>query len=107
MFAGFADDAPGPARQSITGGLKMRNVILLVALLLAGCMTHDERIAAENAKDDQKCLSYGARPGTDAYVSCRAQLDGARRTADAIEDAAPSGNRSTTCFRNGNTVNCY
>lgn len=25
--------------------------------------------------DDKTCQSYGAKPGSDAYVSCRAQLD--------------------------------
>jgi hypothetical protein len=73
-------------------GLKMKYLTVLVALLLAGCMTREERIAAQSAKDDQKCLAYGARPGTDAYVNCRAQLDSARTTADAIEDAAPTAN---------------
>jgi hypothetical protein len=74
----------------------MKRSILVVAvslattLTLAGCMTREERIAAQNAKDDQKCLAYGARRGTDAYVACRAQLDSARTTAEAIEDAAPT-----------------
>jgi len=63
-------------------------IVLVVALSLAGCMTREERIAAQNAKDDQKCLGYGARPGTDAYVNCRAQLDAARTNAEAIDDAA-------------------
>src|SRR5215469_16297244 len=73
----------------------MKRPILLVAislatsLTLAGCLGSEERIAAQNAQDDQKCQSYGARQGTDAYVNCRAQLDSARRTAEAIEDAAP------------------
>ena len=67
----------------------MRAVMaLILALALSGCMTGEERRAAQNAKDDQKCLGYGARPGSDAYVSCRAQLDAARTTADAIDDAA-------------------
>lgn len=29
--------------------------------------------------DDKKCLSYGAAPGSDAYVACRAQLEAAHR----------------------------
>jgi len=53
-------------------------------------MTTEERIAAQNAKDNQKCLGYGAQPGSPAYVNCRAQLDAARTTAEAIEDAAPA-----------------
>lgn len=58
-------------------------------------------MAANNAKDDQQCLSYGARKGTDAYVNCRAQLEGARRQADAAEDAASSGARPRTCINTG------
>jgi hypothetical protein len=27
------------------------------------------------AKDDTQCQSYGATPGSDAYVNCRVQLD--------------------------------
>lgn len=27
--------------------------------------------------DDIKCQSYGAKKGSDAYVACRAQLEGA------------------------------
>jgi hypothetical protein len=62
--------------------------ILALGLSLGGCIT-DDLIAQRNARDDQKCQSYGARPGTDAYVTCRAQLDSARATARAIDGAAP------------------
>jgi len=65
-----------------------------MVLLLAGCMSSEERMAANSAKDDQTCLSYGAKLGTDAYVSCRAQLEGARRQADAAEDAAWDARRA-------------
>jgi len=34
----------------------------------------EERSIKESA-DDQKCRSYGAKPGTDTYVNCRAQLE--------------------------------
>jgi hypothetical protein len=84
-------------------------MLLVSAMLLCGCMTREERIAAQNARDDQKCLSYGARPGTDAYVNCRAQLDGARTTAAAIEDAAPlpaPARGPVTCMKTGTMVTC-
>jgi hypothetical protein len=73
----------------------MRIILALVlALPLCGCQTDQERMAEfkarNNALDDQKCLGYGARPGTDAYVNCRANLDSARTTADAIVVAAPA-----------------
>lgn len=64
--------------------------ILAVSLSLGGCLTDEQLIAERNAKDDQKCQSYGARPGTDAYVNCRAQMDSARTTATAINSATPA-----------------
>jgi hypothetical protein len=73
------------------------------------CMTREQRIAAQNAKDDQKCLSFGARPGSDAYVNCCSQLAGARTTAAAIEDAAPPPAQPTgpvTCMKTGTMVTC-
>ncbi len=75
----------------LLGNISMRVVaILAVSLSLGGCLTSEQLIAERNAKDDQKCQSYGARPGTDAYVNCRAQLDSARTTAIAIDSAAPA-----------------
>jgi hypothetical protein len=71
-----------------------KTFIIAILLLLTGCMSSEERMAANNAKDDQACLSYGAKPGTDAYVTCRAQLEGARRQADAAEDAAWDARRA-------------
>lgn len=65
-------------------------VILAFSLSLSGCLTSEQLVAERNAKDDQKCQSYGARPGTDAYVNCRAQLDSARTTATAINSANPA-----------------
>jgi hypothetical protein len=34
-----------------------------------------EELFAKESLDDQKCKSYGAIPGSDAYVNCRVQLD--------------------------------
>jgi hypothetical protein len=64
---------------------------MLLALLLAGCQSSEERLAAQNAKDDQQCLSYGAQKGSDGYVSCRAQLSSGRSTSSAIRGTAPPG----------------
>jgi len=68
-----------------------RNIFLLGAFavtLLAGCAMQGpvppQQISPEmNAlleiKQDQKCKSYGAVPGTDAYTNCRLKLaDNAR-----------------------------
>lgn len=92
-------------RQGAHGAI-MKNVIVLAVLLLTGCMTRDERMAADSARDDQQCLSYGAKRGTDAHVACRAQLEGARRQADAAEDAAIAARRPRSCIDAGGTVIC-
>lgn len=34
-----------------------------------------EEISNKESVNDQKCRSYGAVPGSDAYVSCRVELD--------------------------------
>lgn len=34
--------------------------------------------AAKDEHDDEQCKSYGAVPGTDAYVNCRVQLSKSR-----------------------------
>ena len=74
----------------------MRAFVLVAALsfnamMLAGCMSGEEGLAAQNAKDDQQCLSYGAKRGTDAYVACRTQLSTTRTTAsNAIVTSGPT-----------------
>lgn len=76
----------------------MRRAFFLSLLLLTGCLGEEERIAAANAKDDQQCLAYGAQKGTDAYVNCRAQLEGARRQADGALVAARNAERPRNCI---------
>jgi hypothetical protein len=69
---------PLPVRYSCWIGIMRRLCIMLTAIApaLAGCV--------DVAKvDDDKCQSYGAKPGEPAYVQCRAQLDAARTQATA------------------------
>lgn len=77
----------------------MRRALFLSLLLLSGCLGEEERLAAANAKDDQQCLSYGAKKGSDAYVTCRAQLEASRRQADATRSA--SSDRPHQCHYTG------
>lgn len=35
--------------------------------------------AAKDIRDDEQCRSYGAAPGSDAYVNCRVQLSQPKR----------------------------
>jgi predicted esterase YcpF (UPF0227 family) len=58
------------------------------ALLLAGCLTQEERdarmqaqIEAADAADANRCSSYGAQPDTPAYTQCRMQLTQMRQDA--------------------------
>lgn len=43
---------------------------ILICLLLTSCN-----------RDDGKCQSYGAKPGTPEYVNCRASLQAAKMNA--------------------------
>ncbi len=56
-----------------------RTALLTLAALalgagLAGCQTLEERRAAQDARDDADCRSYGARPGSPDYIRCRTEL---------------------------------
>jgi outer membrane biogenesis lipoprotein LolB len=96
----------------------MRFVFVLASfLMLSGCLTAQERAAQVqakrerlNAEDDQKCQSYGAKPGSDGYVMCRTQLDTSRQQATATRDAgaaaANAGGGPMVCNRSGNTTIC-
>lgn len=64
----------------------MKAFIVAAAMaLLMGCVNkHQKQQEIEAAKaqqavaDDTQCQSYGAKPGSDAYVGCRMQLDSLR-----------------------------
>ncbi|MBB4239142.1 hypothetical protein [Rhizobium esperanzae] len=63
---------------------------LLIALLavtagLAACqtMTPEERRAA----DEQRCLNYGFRRGTDAFATCLQRIDLERRAESRAQSA--------------------
>lgn len=46
-----------------------------IALAIAGCQTAEEMRAA----DENRCLSYGFRPNTDAFAECLQRIDLDRR----------------------------
>lgn len=87
---------------------------LCLCLLLTACVTAEERMEAtrqrNDARDDSKCQSSGAKPSEAAYVQCRQQLDAARVDAahtrsDAAMSAIMSGPSSSNCVRGSN--NCF
>jgi len=57
----------------------------MVALLLAGCASHqaDDEAKAENeAKDGVQCQAHGYQPGTLKYDDCMAELSDLRTKAE-------------------------
>ena len=54
---------------------------------------------AREAADENRCLRYGFKPGTDAYSNCRLQLDQAREINDSrgTSRAEMSGGLSLLC----------
>lgn len=58
--------------------------VFVVAGLLTGCASRQE-IAMD---DDATCQSYGAAPGTQAYIQCRMQRDGIRQQGAEARRAA-------------------
>lgn len=83
----------------------MRIGVALLSLILTACtpgmgevlMSKEQR----NAKDDQACQGYGAKPGTDLYISCRMKQDEIRANVQATRAAS-----STTCTNFGATTVC-
>lgn len=67
----------------------MKRAVLL-ALMLAGCQTVEERIAI----DDKQCQSYGVGVGSPAYVQCRQSLDTNRANVRASERFGAGGGLS-------------
>lgn len=59
--------------------------LALTALVIAGCQTVEERRAA----DENRCVSYGFRPRTDAFAECLQRIDIDRRQSlrEASRDA--------------------
>jgi hypothetical protein len=61
-----------------------RYVLIIVALLLAGCahQAEDEAKAENEAKDGAQCQAHGYQPGTLKYDDCMAQLADSRTQAE-------------------------
>jgi hypothetical protein len=108
----------------------MRSLAILVfPLMLAGCMTAQEKLEQSQARaakvqaeaaqqDDERCLSFGAKPGTESYITCRTRLQAARISVPpptqaptvVVQSAAPVPNFDrpppVTCMRTGNMTTC-
>lgn len=70
--------------------MKVLIVVAAMALLIGCANQHQEQQQIEAAKaqqaaaDDSQCQSYGAKPGSDAYVGCRVHLDAQRAQAGEV-----------------------
>lgn len=64
-----------------------------------------------DAKQDSQCQSWGAVPGTDAYVWCRTDLERQRlqgiAQANALSQAQYEANQVHICNPSGGMVVCY
>ena len=61
----------------------MKQVLLVLGavLVLSGCAVKEHMQQRDAAAADTQCRSYGAVPGSTAYVNCRAQIEAGRRAA--------------------------
>jgi outer membrane biogenesis lipoprotein LolB len=81
----------------VSGGpAMMRTVLVVVALTaLAGCAEYEAQqrqqaqaqSAAIAANEDAQCRSYGAQPGSPAYIQCRMNFSNQRAQVDANDRA--------------------
>lgn len=55
--------------------LSRLTVLAAAALMLASCQTAEEM----RASDENRCVSYGFRPNTDAFAECLQRIDLDRR----------------------------
>jgi hypothetical protein len=94
--------------------LKAAIAAALLALPLGGCQTmatdgpHSPKVAAI---DDAECQSYGAKPGSDAYIKCRelkSQTHEQTMATVLAGGGSGGGGGSTTCQGAGGTTTiCY
>jgi hypothetical protein len=72
-------------------GIAVKNLkltaVVVCGLQLGGCMTAQERVAA----DDRQCQSYGVAPGSPGYVECRMRLDQQHANARLVNSTSPVG----------------
>jgi hypothetical protein len=77
-------------------GADMRYALLLLTLALGGCA----QIAQMRAdRDDARCRSYGATPGTETYVRCRVAIDGDRELAGRLDAANAAASNAEAAAR--------
>lgn len=97
--------------------MKRLFVALSLMAALGGCAVKEHMRQRDAARDDAACQSYGALPGSDAYIACRAQLGSGRKAAAGAFMGGVIQNQPQTlpaqasppmlCNWVGNTVSCH
>lgn len=82
--------------------MKPAAVLALLAFCLSGCA------AQRAAQDDATCQSYGAVPGSDAYVQCRMAQDTRRdqRRAHVGQMLSQPSPPAYRCTKVGDATTC-
>lgn len=79
----------------------MKPALLIAAFFLTACAGSEQIKARMASEHDAKCRSFGAQPGTDAYLQCRLALE---RNVSAERAAIVSG--GAICNQVGTAVVC-
>jgi hypothetical protein len=58
-----------------------RVICIFSLIVLAGCASNEDRIAARDANDEATCQSYGLKFGTPEYAQCRQNIAARRQAA--------------------------
>lgn len=45
-------------------------IVTIAVLVLTGCVSSDEQAAIDRADDENRCQSFGFKPGTERYSNC-------------------------------------
>jgi hypothetical protein len=82
--------------------------VLAFVTALTGCVSDQDRTAQFDAADRDKCISYGANPGTPAYTDCRLKLDHLHAEAAAAEASRPlpPPNIPSNCPTGASGISC-
>ena len=110
----------------------MKSLLAAALVVLAACVTTEERQARQAAQDHATCQSWGLEVLQDGYAECRALLIKARyagsnrntlsdigyvlqSTAAGMQayqpprttTIVPHGGRMITCTQTGTVINCF
>lgn len=65
----------------------MRHIFIFFCLLLCSCANRQDTAQ----RDDAHCRSYGAQPGSQAYVQCRLTQDDIHQRDREVSASSPAG----------------